>query len=91
MTPEHGTDLERLIGLEVLDLARRKGMRQNELQAASGVEPRSFRRYFVENIRHIPVEELRKVAAALGVPASQIVAQAEAKAGSESRDTDGMD
>jgi hypothetical protein len=85
---ERGTDLERLIGLEVLDMARRSGMRHNELQAASGIEPRSFRRYFVESSRHIPVEELRKVASALGVPASQIVAQAEAKAATESRDAD---
>lgn len=71
------TPLERAIGLTVLDLAREQGVTQKEIQARTGIHDKTFRRHFTESIRHIPMEELELVAAALGMTASAVITLAE--------------
>lgn len=79
MSDLESTPLERAIGDEVHDLARRKRMSHKEIQQAAGVGDRSFRRYFVEGSRAIPVDVLARVADALGVSVSALIQGAEGR------------
>lgn len=79
MSDLESTPLERAIGDEVHDLARRKRMSHKEIQQAAEVGDRSFRRYFVEGSRAIPVDVLARVADALGVSVSALVQGAEGR------------
>ena len=69
--------LERAIGLAVQDLAREKGITHKQIQEATGIQDKTFRRHFTESIRHIPTDELELVAKALGTTASAIIRMAE--------------
>lgn len=78
MRSTEATPLERSLGLEIQSEARLKGMTHRAIQNLAGITDRSFRRWFVTGDRHIPFEELEKVAGALRVPISELVARAEA-------------
>ena len=71
------TPLERAIGLTIQDLANDRGISHKEIQERAGIHDKTFRRYFTAFDRHIPMEELEKVAAVLGVTLSEIAALAE--------------
>ena len=77
MDESGSTLLEQAIGAEVRALAARKSLSHKAIQEAAKVEQRSFRRYFVECNRAIPVDVLARVAGALGVSMSDLVAAAE--------------
>ena len=80
MTSTSATLLERAIGLTVQQEARRKGMTHKRLQELTGINDKTFRRYFVACERHIPMDDLAKVATALGHPLSHLMAMAEEEA-----------
>ena len=80
MTGTGATLLERAIGLTVVHEARRKGMTHKRLQELTGINDKTFRRYFVACERHIPMDDLAKVASALELPLSQLMAMAEEEA-----------
>lgn len=70
------TPLEACIAAEVLAIAAAKRLRHNEIQTATGINERTWRRYFVEQSRAVPVAVLMDVGDAMGVPAEQIIAAA---------------
>lgn len=72
------TVLERELGLAISDEVKRQGMTAKALQAAAGINDKTYRRYFVAGERHIPIDQVEPVANALGVPLSTLVARAEA-------------
>jgi hypothetical protein len=71
------TPLERAIGLTIQDLANSLDLTLKEIQAKTGLADKTFRRYFTECTRHIPLEELELVAQALGTTVSDIAGLAE--------------
>ena len=77
METNTSSPFEQAVGAEVRALAGRKNLSHKEIQQAAGVEQRSFRRYFVECNRAIPVDVVQRVAAALGVSTSDIFRAAE--------------
>lgn len=70
------TPLELCIADEVLAIVAAKHLRHNEIQAATGINERTWRRYFVEQSRAVPAVVLIEVGDAIGVPAEQIIAAA---------------
>lgn len=70
------TPLELCIADEVLAVVAAKHLRHNEIQAATGINERTWRRYFVEQSRVIPAAVLIQVGDAIGVPAEQIIGAA---------------
>ena len=81
MTQPSADAYARALGHAVLNAARDKGMTHKQLQAVSGVEDRSFRRYFVTADRPVPVRAVIAVAEALGLNASELLRRAEAIVG----------
>lgn len=71
------TPLERAIGLTIQDLAKEQGITHKEIQTRCGMPDKTFRRYFTAFDRHVPLEELERVAGALGVSVLEIVRLAE--------------
>lgn len=71
--------LERALGQQVQFEAKRQGLSHKEIQARAGINDKSFRRWFVEGARHIPLSAILATAEALGVPASELMARAEAE------------
>lgn len=78
MRTTEGTPLERAIGLEIQNEANVKRLSHKEIQRQAGMTDRSFRRWFVSSERHIPFEEIEKVAAVLGIQPSVLMRRAEA-------------
>lgn len=70
------TPLEVCIADEVLAIVAAKHLRHNEIQTATGINERTWRRYFVEHSRAIPAVVLIEVGDAIGVPAEQVIAAA---------------
>ena len=77
METNTNSPLEQALAAEVRALAARKSLSHKEVQTSSGVEQRSFRRYFVECNRAIPVDVVVRVAAALGTDAPNLLAAAQ--------------
>lgn len=71
------TALERALGAEVRALATRKSLTHKEIQERTGITQRSFRRYFVECSRSIPIDTVMRVAEVLGVTAADLIQAAE--------------
>lgn len=74
---EAGLALEQAIASEVRAIAAAQRITHRTIQDRAGMNERTFRRYFIETERRIPLEALASVAAALGVRVSEIVAAAE--------------
>lgn len=70
--------LEQALGAEVRSLAARAGISHKAIQQASGMNERTFRRYFVECDRHIPLTAIYAVAGVLDIPGSELIRRAEA-------------
>jgi len=89
MDETSATPLERALGLEIQNEARRQGLTHKAIQQIAGINDKSFRRYFVTGERHIPANEAQRVADALGVPLSTLMARAERA--EAARAVEGMD
>lgn len=59
-------------------LAKLRSKSHKDLQERTGIKDKTFRRYFVAGERHIPVNELKRVADELGLSLSELIARAEA-------------
>lgn len=73
--------LEQALGAEVRALAARAGISHKTIQQSSGMNERTFRRYFVESDRHIPLTAIYAVADVLGMAGSELIRRAEAAVG----------
>lgn len=71
------TALERALGAEVRALATRKSLTHKEIQERADITQRSFRRYFVECSRSIPIDTVMRVAEVLGVSTADLIQAAE--------------
>lgn len=71
--------LEAAVAAEVLAEAARKRLSHKEIQSRAAINPRSWGRYFVQQVRPIPVTDLFGVAEALGVSPSELLRRAEAR------------
>lgn len=69
--------LARALGLVIQHEAKRQGKSHTEIQRATGIKDRSFRRWFVAGDRRYVIEDVEKVAAFLGVPMSELLARAQ--------------
>lgn len=78
MEPTENSPLEQALAAEVRSIAARKSLSHKEIQERSGVGQRSWRRYFVECNRAIPIDVVVRVAGALDVAPSELVKSAEA-------------
>lgn len=74
------SSVEVAIGLEVRLEATRKGLTHRQIQEVTGIKERTFRRYFVQAERNIPVNDLIAVAAALGIGADELLRRAQDQA-----------
>lgn len=77
METNTSSQFEQAVAAEVRAMAARKSLSHKEIQQRAGVEQRSFRRYFVECNRAIPVDVVLRVAEALGVSGSELFKAAE--------------
>lgn len=77
MDTQKSSAFEQAVGAEVRAIASRKSLTHKEIQERSGVGQKSFRRYFVECSRPIPLEALMSVAAAMGVSVADLIRAAE--------------
>jgi transcriptional regulator with XRE-family HTH domain len=67
-----------MVRLQVKELAQKKGMTQKALAEKSGVTVQLLNRYWNNNIQRVDLEELNKIAKALGVkPGDLIVSDGE--------------
>jgi transcriptional regulator with XRE-family HTH domain len=62
-----------MIRLQIKELAKAKGMKQYELADRSGVTPQLLNRYWNNNIQRVDLEELNKIAIALGVKPGELI------------------
>lgn len=83
MSTDEASPLEQALAAEVRAQAARKGLSHKEIQASAGITDRSFRRYFVEASRSIPIATVVAVAEALGLTASELIRRAELSTGWE--------
>lgn len=62
------------IWLLIKDIAQARGMKQYELAEKSGVTPQLLNRYWNNNVQRVDLEELNKIAIALGVRPGDLIA-----------------
>lgn len=60
------------VRLRIKELAQERGMKQYELARDSGVTPQLLNRYWNNNIQRVDLEELTKIANALGVSVGEL-------------------
>lgn len=61
------------IRLRIKEIAEAKGMKQYQLAEKSGVTPQLLNRYWNNNIQRVDLEELNKIARALGVAPGELI------------------
>jgi DNA-binding Xre family transcriptional regulator len=59
--------------LRIKEIAQAKGMKQYELAEKSGVTPQLLNRYWNNNVQRVDLEELNKIAIALGVEPGDLI------------------
>lgn len=59
--------------LRIKELAQAKNIKQYELAERSGVTPQLLNRYWNNNIQRVDLEELGKIARALGVEPGELL------------------
>jgi DNA-binding Xre family transcriptional regulator len=62
------------VRLLIKELAQAQGMKQYELAEKSGVTPQLLNRYWNNNVQRVDLEELNKIAKALGVRPGDLIA-----------------
>lgn len=62
------------VRLLIKEIALRQGMKQYELAEKSGVTPQLLNRYWNNNVQRVDLEELNKIAIALGVRPGELIA-----------------
>ena len=62
-----------MIRLRIKEIAEAKGMKQYQLVEKSGVTPQLLNRYWNNNIQRVDLEELNKIAIALGVAPGDLI------------------
>jgi len=61
------------IRLRIKELAQAKNIKQYKLAELSGVTPQLLNRYWNNNVQRVDLEELDKIATALGVEAGDLI------------------
>jgi DNA-binding Xre family transcriptional regulator len=61
------------VRLLIKEIALAKGMKQYELAEKSGVTPQLLNRYWNNNVQRVDLEELNKIAVALGVRPGDLI------------------
>lgn len=61
------------VRLRIKELAQAKDIKQYELAEKSGVTPQLLNRYWNNNIQRVDLEELNKIAIALGVEPGDLI------------------
>jgi DNA-binding Xre family transcriptional regulator len=61
------------IRLRIKEIAEAKGIKQYQLAEKSGVTPQLLNRYWNNNIQRVDLEELNKIARALGVAPGDLI------------------
>lgn len=61
------------IRLRIKEIAVAKGIKQYQLAERSGVTPQLLNRYWNNNIQRVDLEELNKIAIALGVAPGDLI------------------
>lgn len=63
-----------VVKLLIKEIAQAKGIKQYELAEKSGVTPQLLNRYWNNNVQRVDLEELNKIAIALGVKPGDLIA-----------------
>jgi DNA-binding Xre family transcriptional regulator len=66
-----------MVRLTIKELAAQRGIRQGELAAKSGVTPQLLNRYWNNNTLRVELEQLGKIAKALGVRTGDLLSDDE--------------
>lgn len=68
-----------MVKLVIKEVAERQGLNQSQLQIKSGVTPALMNRYWRSKTESVTLEELAKIARALGVRTGDLIADEEAE------------
>lgn len=75
------TTLEHALAGEVLAEVARQQVTAREMQRRTGIKPRTWENYFVNRSTRIPLRVVWEIGDVLGVPGSELMRRAEARAG----------
>lgn len=68
-----------MVKLVIKEVAEQQGLNQSQLQIKSGVTPALMNRYWRSRTESVTLEELAKIARALGVRTGDLIADEEAE------------